>query len=121
VQEAYGDLICAMALRHRELVPASRYIQAGLFFMRGLPLRPPFSQDHAIRISGVHQVLRILVATGPVDAADAATALNIVLWGLGKPRWPAALKQPNSWHPTRALPARCCDCTQARPQWLCSR
>jgi hypothetical protein len=83
VQEAYGDLICAVAAHHPELVPASRYIPAASTLVDELSSQPRCSRDRG-RSAAMHQLLRILGRACHLTAAYVNAVLNFALWDLGE-------------------------------------
>jgi hypothetical protein len=83
VQEAYGDLICAVATHHPELVPASRYISAASTLVDELSRHPRGSRDRGAN-AAMHQMLRVLGGACHLTAADANAVLNFALWDLGE-------------------------------------
>jgi hypothetical protein len=83
VQEAFGDLICAVANHYPELVPARRYILAASALADELTKQRQGSRE-AGSVEAMHQILRVLGAPGcHVAAADAPVVVPFVLWDLG--------------------------------------
>jgi hypothetical protein len=83
VQEAYGDLICAMAAHYPELVPASRYITAAATLVDQLS-NQHLGSGYEGRSAAMHQLLRILGGACHLTAADAPVVLHFVLMDLSK-------------------------------------
>jgi hypothetical protein len=85
VQEAYGDLICAVATHCPELVPARRYITAAS--VQALEQRASGSRGGGRGGGGaaMHQLLRILGGSCHLTTANFDEVLNLVSWALGAP------------------------------------
>jgi hypothetical protein len=83
VQEAYGDLICAVAAHHPELLPARRYIETATLLLAELSCQQ-LNQVEAGTVAAAQQHLRILGGPCQLAAADGNVALSLAVWGLGE-------------------------------------